>query len=242
MLRVPSFLFMSVNILAVTLARGGSKGIPKKNLHPIAGKALIQYTFDIIPEIPRITTYIVSTDDPEIQSYTLSKGICSPFLRPPELASDTATSSDALQHSLLFCEKHYSIKYDIVLELMCTNPFKQASHVNAVIDKILSTGADSVIGVSQLHEHHPARIKYLDGDLIRDFYQETSSRRQDLRPHAFIRNGSIYAIQRDLLLHEGYRFGGDNSRAVIMPPPCNINIDEPLDLLLAEAILSGASI
>jgi len=230
-----------MDILAITLARGGSKGIPKKNLFPIAGKPLIQYTFDIIPDLPILSHYIVSTDDPDIQDYCELKGINAPFLRPPELSSDTATSADALKHALHFCEGFFNVRYNIVVELMCTNPFKKASHVIEAIAKIISTGADSVIGVSALEDHHPARIKYLDGDLIKDFYPEKSSRRQDLLPKAYIRNGSIYAIQRDLLVNENYRFGGPNSRAIIMPPPCNLNIDTPLDLLVAESIINNAS-
>jgi len=228
-----------MKILAITLARGGSKGIPKKNIHPIAGKPLIQYTFDIIPYIPRITDYIVSTDDPEIQNYCISHGVKAPFIRPADLSSDTATSADALRHAALFCEDLYNTRYDIILELMCTNPFKQPIHVNSIIDKILDSSADSVIGVSPLADHHPARIKYLDGDLIRDFHPETSSRRQELHPQAYIRNGSIYAIQRDLLVNNNYRFGGNNSRAVVMESPCNVNIDTPLDMLIAECIINN---
>jgi len=230
---------MPPNILAITLARGGSKGIPKKNLAKIGGKPLIQYTFDIISAINNLHSYILSTDCPDIAEYAVNQGIHVPFLRPSHLASDHATSADALKHATLFMENFFSIKYDYVVELMCTNPFKTAIHVNQVIDKIIATKADSVIGVSRLEEHHPARIKRIVDDHLLDFVvPELSSRRQDLTPEAYIRNGSIYAINRDKLILENYRFGGPNSRPYIMPEPCSINIDSPLDLVIANHLLS----
>ena len=93
--------------------------------------------------------------------------------------------------------------------------------------------------MSKLHDHHPARIKKIENDFILDFaVPELSSRRQDLKPDAYIRNGSIYCIQRDLLVEHEYRFGGANSRPLLMPDECLVNIDTELDLHLAEAILN----
>ena len=123
---------------------------------------------------------------------------------------------------------------------MCTNPFKTAEDFDKCIKIAESTSADSVIGVSKLEEHHPARIKKIKNGFIEDFViPEKSSRRQDLKPDAYIRNGSIYTISRDLLVNYEYRFGGNNSRAYIMNEPSHINIDSKWDLLLAELILSA---
>ena len=231
-----------MKVLGVTLARGGSKGIPKKNLALINGKPLIQYTFDIIKDIPLITDYIVSTDCDEIISYSKSQGIHIPFKRPDFLATDQATSVDALVHATKYMENLNKFEYDVVVELMCTNPFKEASHVNAAINKLISTDADSVIGVSKVEEYHPARLKKIVDDKIVDFcVPELSSRRQDLRPFAYIRNGSIYAIKRDSLIVDNHRFGGSNSRPLIMPDRCSINIDSLLDLQLARLITSNSS-
>jgi len=228
-----------MKILGITLARGGSKGIPKKNLALVAGKPLIQHTFDIIKNIDLMSDYIVSTDCDEIMEYSISQGISVPFKRPDYLATDQATSVDALVHATNFMEDLRCFQYDVVVELMCTNPFKEACHVNAAIDKLIATGADSVIGVSKVEEYHPARLKKIIDDKIVDFcVPELSSRRQDLRPYAYIRNGSIYAINRHKLINNNHRFGGDNSRPLIMPDECNINIDSLLDLSLADIILS----
>ena len=145
-------------ILAVTLARGGSKGVPRKNLVSINDKALIDYTIDEAKKSRLITRYIVSTDDEEIKAHVL-KNVEAPFLRPKNLSSDTATSADALKHALLFCEREEKVKYDLVIELMCTNPFKDHSDIDNCINLFFEKSADSVIGVNQLEEYHPATLK-----------------------------------------------------------------------------------
>ena len=226
-------------IIAVTLARGGSKGIPKKNIANLAGKPLIDYTIEEAKKSSLIDRYIVSTDDLLIKRHVQSLGLDVPFLRPKYLSDDKATSAAALKHAVLFCEEQDNCKYDYVVELMCTNPFKKVSDIDNCIKLILSNNVDSVIGVSKLEEHHPARIKKIENGFIRDFIvPELSSRRQDLKPEAFIRNGSIYVINRDKLVKDNYRFGGDKSLAYIMDPPANINIDNKYDLILAEIIIN----
>tara|TARA_B100000575_G_C23026972_1_gene591362 strand:- start:323 stop:1018 length:696 start_codon:yes stop_codon:yes gene_type:complete len=227
-----------MNVLAITLARGGSKGIPKKNLVKLAGKPLIQYTIDLVNKCELIDRYIVSTDDIEIRDYCLSQGVDVPFLRPSYLASDQATSADALIHAVKFCEQQEKLRYDYVIELMATNPFKNKNDVESCINKLKETNADSVIGVTRVEEHHPARLKKIESDKIFDFcVPELSSRRQDLRPYAYIRNGSIYALNRNKLIDNKHRFGGSNSRPHIMPSERGINIDGPIDLALCELLI-----
>ena len=228
-----------MRIIAITLARGGSKGIPKKNMAYLSGKRLIDYTIEEARKSNFIDRYIVSTDDIEIAEYLSTKGVDVPFIRPSFLASDTATSADALKHAVEFCEKQENNKYDLVVELMCTNPFKTSIDIDNCISLYIKNKVDSVIGISKLEEHHPARIKKLVNGYIRDFaVSENSSRRQDLKPDAYIRNGSIYAISRDRLIKDNYRFGGGNSLGYIMKEPANINIDSRLDLQLAELIMN----
>lgn len=228
-----------MKVLAITLARGGSKGIPRKNLIDLGGKPLIQYTIDLAKNCSFIDRYIVSTDDSEIMEFCFSKGVDAPFERPSYLASDEATSVDALIHAVNFCEEQEKIKYDYIIELMATNPFKNEDDVENCFIKLKDTNADSVIGMTKLEEHHPARIKKIENDKIVDFcVPELSSRRQDLRPYAYIRNGSIYALNRNKLIYEKHRFGGANSRPYIMPYERSINIDSYMDLALCEFLLS----
>ncbi len=224
-------------ILGVTLARGGSKGVPNKNITPINGLPLIVYTIQeaLISDLSR---YIVSTDSPEIRKIALRAFAEAPFLRPASLATDECSSVDALRHAVAFCESEEGEEYDYVVELMCTNPFKKREDINACIEKLIETGADSVIGVVKVGDAHPARMKRIERDRLVDFsVPETSSRRQDLQPDAYLRNGSIYALKRDVLMNERIRYGSKESRPYIMPEERSVNIDTPLDLIIAEVLL-----
>jgi CMP-N-acetylneuraminic acid synthetase len=232
--------FSNYNILGVTLARGGSKGVKKKNIIPVNGIPLIAYTVMEALKSKNLTGYIISTDDEEIANIARIYGADVPFMRPKHLASDTATSTDALIHAVEWCENNMGIRFDYIIELMCTNPMKTSVDIDLVLDKLISTGADSVIGVSKLDDHHPARIKKIVNDRIVDFcVPELSSRRQDLKPDAYIRNGSIYAMKRDILMIKKERFGSTDSRPYIMPAEKAFNIDNEIDLKMAELLLKG---
>lgn len=225
-------------VLAVTLARGGSKSVPRKNIRPILGVPLIAYTIAEAKRSKYITRYIVSTDDEEIRQIAMRYGAEAPFLRPAHLATDEATSAAALQHAVAWAEEDEGQEYEYVIELMCTNPMKTVEDIDAAIEKLIATGADSVIGMNRLEDHHPARIKKIVNDRIVDFcVPETSSRRQDLKPDAYIRNGSIYAMRRDVLMIQGKHYGTENSRPYIMSTECLVNVDTLMDFMMAETLL-----
>ena len=228
-----------MNILAITLARGGSKSVFKKNIKLINGKPLLTYTISEALKSKFITRYIVSTDDHEIQKIAIDHGAEAPFLRPNELSTDASSSADALLHCLNWAEKDSGVKYDYVIELMATNPLKTFEDIDHCIEKIIKTGADTVIAVAQLYDNHPSRIKKIENDKIIDFNTEEipESRRQGLEPKAYVRAGSIYCINRDYLIKEEKRYGSDNSRPYILPPSRYINIDEINDFILAEIII-----
>jgi len=150
-----------IRILGVTLARGGSKSVPRKNIQPIAGLPLIGYTITEALKSRFLTRYIVSTDDEEIQEVAIQCGAEAPFLRPSEYSTDSASSVSALQHAVNWVEQQDGVVYDYIIELMCTNPMKTVEDIDASIEKLILTKADSVIAVHKLEDHHPARIKKL---------------------------------------------------------------------------------
>ena len=229
-----------IRILGITLARGGSKSVPRKNIKLIAGVPLIAYTISEALKSKLITRYIVSTDDEEIQQVAIQFGADAPFLRPNEFSSDNASSVSAMQHAVDWVEKQEGVKYDYVVELMCTNPLKTVEDIDACIEKLILTKADSVIAVHQLEDHHPARIKKIINDKITDFCvrEVPESRRQDLKPNAYIRSGSIYALKRDYLMIEGKRYGSDNSRPYILPQERVVNIDTEIDFMIAKLMIN----
>lgn len=228
-----------LRILGITLARGGSKSVPMKNIRPILGVPLIAYTIAEALRSRLITRFIVSTDDEKIAQVAHAYGADVPFVRPEELATDTASSVSALQHAVDFAERQEGQRYDYVVELMCTNPLKTVEDIDAAIQKLVETSADSVIAVHKLDDHHPIRIKKIVNDKIVDFClpEIPESRRQDLKPDAYIRSGSIYALSRDHLMVDGRRYGSENSRPYVLPPERSVNVDTEIDFLVAEKML-----
>lgn len=223
-------------VLAVTLARGGSKSVPRKNVIAISGVPLIGYTISEALKSQLIDHYVVSTDCDEISQVAAGLGVKDVIRRPDSLATDTAKSSDALLHAVEDLEERGQ-NFDIVVELMATNPLKTSDHIDGAIHLLVESRAKFCVAVQQLHDHHPARIKYLDDrGRMQDFFPEVlESRRQDLTPPAYIRAGSIYCMSVDALKTTGARYDKDDSVAYILPDNAVVNIDEPADLLVAEA-------
>ncbi len=229
------------NILGITLARGGSKGIKNKNIKLLNKKPLIYYTINEALKSKLISNYIVSTDSKEIKKISEKYGANVPFLRPKELSTDTSSSSDALKHAVNFMEKMNKTKYDFIIEIMATNPLKNYKDIDSLIAKLIKTKADSVIAVSKVTEYHPRRLKKIVNDRIIDIMKEKKeSRRQDLKPDIFIRAGSIYGIKREIIMKKGLRYGTKNSRPYILPNKRAINIDNENDFIVAEHLIKNS--
>ncbi len=231
-------MIKSKKILAITLARGGSKSVKLKNIKNINGKPLIYYTIKEALRSKYIDDYIVSTDSKKISYIAKKFGANVPFLRAKKFSTDKSTSQDALNHSLKQYEKIKNIKYDYIVSIMCTNPLKTYKDIDACIKRLHLTKADTVISVKRLYDHHPKRIKKIINGKIKNFVMKENEkeRRQDLKPKAYIRNGSIYAISRKTLVNYRSQIG-KKSYAYIMPDNRSINIDEKIDFQLAELML-----
>ncbi len=230
----------SKKILAITLARGGSKSIRKKNIALINKKPLIAYTINAAKNSKYIDDYIVSTDDNEIANCSIKLGAKVPFMRPNYLAKDDSTSAEAIIHAVLKFEKIVGYEYDYIVELMCTNPFKNGEMIDKIIKNLHEDDkADAVITVDRLLDHHPARIKKIENGYMKDFCvpEKSESRRQDLLPYAYIRNGNVYAMKRKLIIEEGLRYNSKSCKAYYNPDLISINIDEEKDFILAEYFL-----
>jgi CMP-N-acetylneuraminic acid synthetase len=225
-------------VLAVILARGGSKAIPRKNLADINGHPLLAYTIHEALHSKYINDVVVSSDDQEIIAVAKEYGALAPFVRPKELSGDKAKPVECNLHATQFMESLRGFKYDYVVELLCTNPFKTVEDIDSALELQFTTNADSVIGVMRLDDHHPIRIKKLENGYIREFClpEIPESTRQDLKPDAYIRNGSIYSMRRDML-QKKVRYGTDNSVAYVMPRERTVNIDEPMDLEIARILM-----
>ena len=231
-----------IRVLAITLARGGSKGVPGKNIRILNGKPTLAYIIEEAKKSRRISRHVISTEDEAIKQIAIAcagddRAVID---RPAAFATDDAPSLWGLQHALVECEKQDKRRYDYVVDLR-NSPLTSVADIDGAVDKLVETGADSVIGVAKLDDHHPARIKKIVNDRLEDFcVPETSTRRQDLAPWAYIRNGTIYAMRRDVLV-SGVHFGSVDSRPWIMPAERSVNVDDEMDFLLVEAILAHRS-
>lgn len=228
-----------MNVLGITLARGGSKGIPKKNIKTINGKPLIAWTIEAALESSVFTHYIVSTDSEEIASVSRKYGASVPFIRPSELAEDHVWSRDALKHAVLSAEKYYGIVYDFVVELPCVAPLRTSNNIIGAVNKLIKTGADSVISLKSVRDGHPIRMKRIIDGQIRDFTTEfpegEGQRRQDFEP-CFSRNGAIFAMTRECIVDKFSRYGND-CRPYVMSEESSVDIDTMLDFKIAEFLL-----
>lgn len=229
-----------MRILAVITARGGSKGVPRKNVRPLAGRPLVAHSVDCALALgSRLHRVIVSTDDSEIADAARAAGAEVPFMRPAELAADKAPTLPVLQHAVAFVEAEEGQKLDWVLLLQPTTPLRRPSDVAACIDLALSSDCDSVISLVEVVSSHPVFVKKLQQGAIQPFVIEEPEglRRQDRGEPAYIRNGAVYLSRRDVIM--GGSIWGRRSLGYVMPDERSVNIDSELEFKLAELLLAG---
>ena len=224
-----------MKVLGVTLARGGSKRISRKNVRELEGKPLIAWTIQEALQSKYLDKYIVSTEDDEIAKVSIENGAVV-LERPKELAQDDTPSIDALQQAVRAMEERYG-KFDIIADIRCTNPLKKAEHIDGAIEYLIQTQGDSVIGVSQAYPVE--RIKRVVDGKIKDIIHEPADGQSQNLPESWVRNGSLYVVWRDVLMEQGVLFGHDESYAYKMPREYSVNIDDELDWALAGLLLKA---
>lgn len=233
-------MYRNRTTLGIITARGGSKGIPRKNIKDLCGKPLIAYTIAAARESTLLTRCIVSTDDAEIASVARAAGGDVPFLRPDELATDTASSLAVAQHALRMLHDAGEW-YDYAMILQPTSPLRTAADIDACIAMIVDTDADSVMSVVELADFAPKKIKRIADDALLPYFGEgegkTSARRQTLEP-AYKRNCAIYLTRASCVM-EGDLFGAV-SRPYVMPEERSVDINAPVDFAFAEFFLTRA--
>lgn len=227
-----------MKVLGIITARGGSKGIPRKNLAVLAGHSLLAHTARSALA-SRLARVVLSTDDEEIAAHGRSLGVDVPFLRPPELARDETPTIPVLQDVVRRLETGGE-RFEAIFTLQPTNPLRLASDIDGAIDLLAATGADSVIGFADVGERHPARMKMAgaNGQMLDPPFAESFEglRRQDL-PRYYLRDGAVYLTRRDVLMEQN-SIKGQDCRGWLIPAERALNIDEPFDLELAEFLLS----
>jgi CMP-N,N'-diacetyllegionaminic acid synthase len=225
--------------LGVIPARGGSKSIPRKNIALLAGKPLIGYTIEAAIAAKRLDDIVVSTDDAEIAEISNGFHGNTPFMRPPELATDDALTIGVVQHATTFMEEARGSSYDHIILLQPTSPLRTSQDIDDAVEKLIATNCDSVVSVVDVDGYHPFRMKRFVEDRLINFIDQgfEDMRPRQILPRVYIRNGAVYGSTRNVVMSDG-TLVGDDCRGIIMSSERSINIDSPSDFLLAEEAMS----
>ena len=229
-----------MKILALIPARGGSKGVPGKNIKLLNGKPLLAYTAEVALKSTYFNEVIISTEDEQIIEVAKNLGIKVPFVRPMELAQDNTPTIDVIIHTLQWYENQ-NISFDAVCLLQVTTPFRTVEFLNKAIEKFIEKDSDSLVSVQKVpHEYNPhwtfevnskGNLKIATGE------SEIIKRRQEL-PVAYHRDGSIYITKVKVLLQNKSLYG-DTTAFVESDSESYVNIDTIEDWVKAEAIIKN---
>jgi CMP-N-acetylneuraminic acid synthetase len=227
-----------MKVLGILPARGGSKGVPGKNVRPLLGRPLIAWAASALAGSSQVTRAICSTDDPAIARAAENAGLEIPWMRPPEIAGDTTLVVDVLLHALERLEAEGDGGYDYVALAQATSPTVLSSDIDAAIDLARDHDADTVITGFDAGQRHPSTMFSLAPDGRVDWLtgaEERMARRQDLPP-VFIRTGLVYVVRTGILVGKRSIYG---ERVFCLPVPeaRALAIDTEHDFTLAEFIL-----
>jgi CMP-N-acetylneuraminic acid synthetase len=224
-----------MRVLGLIPARGGSKGVPRKNIRLLQGKPLLAYTAEAGLQAKTLSRVILSTEDEEIAETGRNCGLDVPFMRPAELAQDSTPSLAVVRHALLAL-KEKGEDFEAVCLLQPTNPLRRAEDIDACVELFIKSNADCVISVLPVpHEYNPKWVFWQDergrmslstGD------KEIISRRQDL-PRAFHRDGSVYITRSEIIMNR-HSLYGENVVGFEMAPQFSANIDTEEDWQAVE--------
>lgn len=234
-------MYKGKKIIGVIPARGGSKGIPGKNIKPCAGKPLIAYTIEAANGSELLDGCIVTTDDEDIAQVSRESGADVPFMRPAELATDTARGIDVMIHAYKWaCDDRE--EYDYCILLQPTSPLRTSEDIDNAIRTAVDNDADSVMSMYELIDMSLPKLKVIRNNQVFPLFQDegsTTAQRTAAEP-IYKRNCAIYLTKGDTLL-SGNLFG-EKQYAYIMPDDRSVDINEPFEFDLAEFLLQKKSV
>jgi len=228
-------------VLGLVVARGGSVGLPRKNVLPLRGKPLIVYTVDAARAARTLTRTILSSDDAEIIAIARQAGCDAPFVRPAELAGDRSSTVDVALHALDWLERHERWSADIVVMLPATAPLRRAEHIDGAVAALRQrSGVGAVVAVTEA-DYPPYWMLSIDDGRLRWIFPDGGrvDHRQQL-PAAYRPNGSIYAINVSVLRAER-TFYPSETAPFVMAREDSVNIDGAIDFQLAELFMRAAT-
>ncbi len=229
-----------MRVLGLITARGGSKGLPRKNIRLLCGKPLLKYTAECALAARHLSRVILSTDDAEIAEVGRRCGLEVPFMRPAELAADNTPTLPVVQHALGWMEAHDEY-FDAICQLQPTNPLRRPEVIDACIELLEQSDADAVMTILPVPvEYNPHWVYFggANGQLYLSTGEVTPIPRRQELPPSFHREGSVYVTRRDVVMKENSLYG-KRVLGHLVDADKSVNIDGQKDWELAEAILSN---
>jgi CMP-N,N'-diacetyllegionaminic acid synthase len=228
----------SLNTLGIIPARGGSKRLPRKNVRLLGGKPLVAWAIEAAQGARRLPCLVVSSDDREVLDVARSYGPRLALVRPAEISGDESPAIDYVRHALVELEGAGQGPFDAIVIVQPSSPFTLSADIDATIDLLVSSGADSAVSVMQLdHAIHPLKMKVFDGNRLLPYLEEERGRMAAHElPAIYVRNCSVYATRRDSI--ERGQIVADDCRGYVMPRERSLDINEELDLLFANYLMS----
>lgn len=231
-----------LNVLGLIPARGGSKGIPHKNITLVAGRPLLAYTCEAALGSRWLSRVILSTDDPAIARVGQEHGVSAPFMRPDELSGDNTPSLAVAQHALRWLAEHEHWQADILVLLQPTSPLRQAHHIDEALDTMMNLNADTVVSVVTVpHHFSPYKLMQLDDVCLHNFWRDPLPfdrfNRHSL-PTLYARNGPAVLASRASVILNQNTFYGQRVAPYVMSEEDSIDIDTAFDLRIAEWLIT----
>ncbi len=222
-----------LHVLAIIPARGGSKGIPRKNVRLLAGRPLIAYNLMEAQRSRYITRRVVSTDDPEIAAVSRQYG-AEVVWRPAEISGDAASSEEALLHALEYFQQSEGYQPDLLVFLQCTSPLTLAADIDGTIQALLDQQADTALAVTPFHYFLWKPVT--NGDSVGINHNKRSRLLRQQREPQYLETGAVYVMRTRGFITARHRFFGKTAMYV-MPPDRRLEIDDPVDFQIAEVLL-----
>jgi len=228
-----------MEVLGLIPARGGSTGIPGKNLAPLAGKPLLAYTCEQALAAKELSRVVLSSDDERMVAYGKRLGVDAPFLRPPHLAEDDTPMIDVVRHALDALQRQEDYRPEAVVLLQPTSPLRRTQHIDEAVRLLRDTGADSVVSVVEVpHQFTPSSLLRREGDTLVPYLNGPQPLRRQDKPVLYARNGPAVLAVRTPVVLDSRTLYGTVCRPLVMSWEESVDIDGPEDLEWAERVLA----
>jgi CMP-N-acetylneuraminic acid synthetase len=222
------------NVLGVIPARGSSKRFPNKNIRMLAGKPLIAWSIEAAQKAKRLTDYLLTSDALLITDIAKNYGAPVPFIRPPELATDTIRNIEVVTHALKFMETEKQIVYDIIVLLQPTSPIRNPAHIDQAVDMLWKSDLDSVASVKGPFKKRDPILKAIRNGVLEDYCPVADP--ANTEPF-YMYNAALYAVKRDYFVAHN-KLISQRQIPLIMDSIYSVDVDTEADFLMAETYLN----